>query len=178
MPTCENCATEHDGSYGSGRFCSAKCARCFSTKAQRLEINLKVSKTLSGRTNPLKGYPLPDVTRQNILNGIHQAAQHRFLEWANKWYKGEIIYILPLSGRLTNKLKKALILLRGNHCEKCGWSEIHPITGNTPIQLHHKDGNHENNVQENLELLCPNCHSLTPNYMALNDSGKPGKRYN
>lgn len=28
---CENCDCEHDGSYGSGRFCSAKCARSFST---------------------------------------------------------------------------------------------------------------------------------------------------
>ncbi|MCQ2975068.1 MAG: endonuclease domain-containing protein [Bacteroidales bacterium] len=41
---CENCNCEHDGSYGSGRFCSCKCARCFSTKAKRKEINEKVSK--------------------------------------------------------------------------------------------------------------------------------------
>lgn len=44
---CENCKTEHDGSYGSGRFCSSKCARGFSTKAKRKEINEKVSKTKS-----------------------------------------------------------------------------------------------------------------------------------
>lgn len=29
---CENCGKEHDGSYGSGRFCCAKCARSFSTR--------------------------------------------------------------------------------------------------------------------------------------------------
>lgn len=29
---CENCGKEHDGSYGSGRFCSKECARSFSTK--------------------------------------------------------------------------------------------------------------------------------------------------
>lgn len=29
---CENCKINHDGSYGSGRFCSSKCARGFSTK--------------------------------------------------------------------------------------------------------------------------------------------------
>lgn len=44
---CENCCREHDGSYGSGRFCSTKCSRGFSTKAKRKEINEKVSKTLS-----------------------------------------------------------------------------------------------------------------------------------
>jgi len=48
MKTCENCGTEHDGSYGSGRFCSTKCARGFSTKAKRKEINEKVSNTLTG----------------------------------------------------------------------------------------------------------------------------------
>lgn len=45
---CENCNREYDGSYGSGRFCSVKCARGFSTKGKRKEINEKVSKTLCG----------------------------------------------------------------------------------------------------------------------------------
>lgn len=43
MKTCENCGTKHEGIYGSGRFCSSKCARGFSTKAKRKEINEKVS---------------------------------------------------------------------------------------------------------------------------------------
>ena len=29
---CENCGKEHDGSYGSGRFCCLKCAHAFATK--------------------------------------------------------------------------------------------------------------------------------------------------
>ena len=29
---CENCGKEHDGNYGSGRFCCQLCARAFSTK--------------------------------------------------------------------------------------------------------------------------------------------------
>lgn len=44
---CENCNKQHDGSYGSGRFCSSKCARGFSTKAKRKEINKKVSEKLT-----------------------------------------------------------------------------------------------------------------------------------
>lgn len=35
------------GTYGSGRFCSCKCARCFSSKLKRKEINAKVSKKLT-----------------------------------------------------------------------------------------------------------------------------------
>ena len=30
---CENCGKEHDGSYGSGRFCSSTCARKFSSNS-------------------------------------------------------------------------------------------------------------------------------------------------
>lgn len=32
------------------------------------------------------------------------------------------------------------------------------------LELEHIDGNHSNNQIENLTLLCPNCHSLTPTW--------------
>ncbi len=51
---CENCKEEHDGNYGSGRFCSCKCARGFSTKNKRNEINDKVSLALT--KEPYKKY--------------------------------------------------------------------------------------------------------------------------
>lgn len=47
LSKCENCDSDHNGEYGSGRFCSSKCARGFSTKAKRTEINEKVSRTLT-----------------------------------------------------------------------------------------------------------------------------------
>lgn len=46
---CENCNKDHNGEYGSGRFCCIKCARSFSTKHNRLDINSKVSKKLANR---------------------------------------------------------------------------------------------------------------------------------
>lgn len=48
---CENCEIEHLGEYGSGRFCSNKCARGFSTKNKRKEINNKVSIKLTKSFN-------------------------------------------------------------------------------------------------------------------------------
>lgn len=44
---CECCKSEHDGRYGSGRFCSSKCARSFSTKKNRSDINTKIGKKRS-----------------------------------------------------------------------------------------------------------------------------------
>jgi len=43
---CENCEIEHEGNYGSGRFCSSGCARGYSTKEKRSLINDKVSSKL------------------------------------------------------------------------------------------------------------------------------------
>lgn len=62
------------------------------------------------------------------------------------------------------KLRKKLIEdgIKQQKCEQCGLSEWR---GNKiPLELHHKDGNRFNNNLDNLEIVCPNCHSLTPNH--------------
>lgn len=69
-----------------------------------------------------------------------------------------------------------LLRLHGPKCMKCGWNQIHPKTGKVPIQLNHIDGNAEHNKLSNLELLCPNCHSLTPTFGALNIGNGRRKR--
>lgn len=43
---CENCRTLIIKKYGSGRFCSEHCAKSFSSKKKREQINQAVSKTL------------------------------------------------------------------------------------------------------------------------------------
>lgn len=47
-------------------------------------------------------------------------------------------------------------------CNECGISEWHGRR--LVLQVEHKDGDKFNNTLENLELLCPNCHSLTPTW--------------
>lgn len=71
--------------------------------------------------------------------------------------------------------KKYLINEHGEKCMECGWCERSKYSGKIPIELEHIDGNSENNDLKNLKLLCPNCHSLTPTYKALN---KGKGRYN
>ena len=31
-----------------------------------------------------------------------------------------------------------------------------------PLEMDHIDGDSDNNVEENLRLVCPNCHALSP----------------
>lgn len=61
----------------------------------------------------------------------------------------------------TSDLKKRLIEegLKENRCEKCGINEWNGEE--LCLELHHIDGNHYNNNLENLQILCPNCHSQT-----------------
>ena len=56
MKKCKNCKEDHDGSYGSGRFCGSKCTRRFSTKSKRKKINEKVSKKLKDESKPRSRY--------------------------------------------------------------------------------------------------------------------------
>ena len=53
-------------------------------------------------------------------------------------------------------------------CERCNLT--HWLNYPIPLELHHKDGNRHNNVLENYELLCPNCHALTDTYRGKNVS--------
>lgn len=64
-----------------------------------------------------------------------------------------------------NILKREYIIRILNnhpHCELCGIEDWcgKPLS----FQLHHIDGNNKNNSVNNLQLLCPNCHSQTNTY--------------
>jgi 5-methylcytosine-specific restriction endonuclease McrA len=62
-------------------------------------------------------------------------------------------------------------------CSRCGWGERNIFTGKIPLELEHRDGNFLNNSPDNLEILCPNCHSLTPTYKGANKKGRPRTKY-
>ena len=82
------------------------------------------------------------------------------------WLNGEI------EGGNVNGCKtpiKNYLLKETNYrCSKCGWNKVNPVTNKVPLEVNHIDGDSSNNVVSNLEVLCPNCHSLTPNFRALN----------
>ena len=59
-------------------------------------------------------------------------------------------------------MKPHIIKLRGHRCENCKLSEWFSIE--IKLELHHIDGDRTNNILENLQLLCPNCHSNTENW--------------
>lgn len=60
----------------------------------------------------------------------------------------------------SHKLKEKLFRdgLKEEKCEICGLSEWYGVK--LPLELHHKNCKHNDNTFENLQILCPNCHSI------------------
>lgn len=107
--------------------------------------------------------------KQFCNNRCHQ--EYKKQQVVNDWLNGKID---GTHNGIVKSLKKPirdyLIHKAGCKCEECGWDKINPYTKKRPLEIHHKDGNSRNNRPENLQVLCPNCHSLTPNYKASNRS--------
>ena len=72
----------------------------------------------------------------------------------------------------SDKLKRRIIreAVFPRECAACKCSEWKGSL--VPLELDHIDGDNGNNAKENLQLICPNCHALTPHYRVK----KPGSK--
>ena len=72
-------------------------------------------------------------------------------------------------------VKKYIAETVGYFCSECGideWSGKKIV-----LELEHKSGNSEDNILDNVCLLCPNCHSLTDTYKNKNKgNGRHSRR--
>lgn len=108
-------------------------------------------------------------------DNVCQGAFH-FNNYIERWKRGEESGS-DANGELNSRIKKYIRNKFSNKCFHCNWNEVNPATGTSPLAVDHIDGNFTNNVESNLRLLCPNCHSLTPTYGALNTGfGRPRRR--
>lgn len=95
-------------------------------------------------------------------------------EYIRKWKNGEL-NINP--EKLPNYIKEYLFEKSSYKCEKCGFEGYNIVTHNTILQIHHIDGDASNNSEENLQVLCPNCHAMTENYGNTGNRSSSRKRY-
>ena len=101
---------------------------------------------------------------------------YEYRQYIERWKTG-LETGLKGYNQISAYIRRYLVEKYGEKCARCGWSERHPVTGRVPVEIEHVDGNFRNTTEDNLTLLCPNCHSLTPTYRALNaGSGRPSRR--
>lgn len=165
MKICENCNKEHDNSYASGRFCSQKCARSFSTKKNRKEINKKISKKLKGQKATgkpfIKNDPRFEIIKENGIK-ISEIGRLTLKKFDRK--RQELKKKLPYELVPKEERKRRLLLEQNNLCGICKlvglvWNEKSIV-----LELHHMDGNRDNHNRNNEILICPNCHQQTDNF--------------
>jgi hypothetical protein len=127
------------------------------------------------------GWPDTTTTRRRFraliaLYGINAAhflgqASHRGKRYPER-VRPVQDYLLLHGPRISShdlRLKLLANAIFDPQCATCGgtaWQGC-PI----PLELEHKNGNRNDNRLENLELLCPNCHALTPTYRGRNIGG-------
>ena len=81
------------------------------------------------------------------------------------------------SGKHVDKsvIKRYLQETTGNFCYVCGIGDWNGKT--IVLDLEHIDGNSDNNREENVALICPNCHSQTSTYKGRNKgNGRHARR--
>ena len=98
----------------------------------------------------------------NQCQGDHQYRVY-ISEWLAGNRSGE-----QYEGEVSNHVRRWLFDQHDSKCETCGWNEVNPTTGKVPLTVNHINGDWSNHRPENLQLICPNHHSLTPNYGSLN----------
>lgn len=111
---------------------------------------------------------------RNTNNSKHKycsnTCQQKFIykEWIKQYKKDNSIAKTSKWGQIPDTLRRYIFEKFDNKCCLCGWSEINPYTNTLPLEIDHIDGNSENNSEDNLRLICPNCHSLTQTYRGAN----------
>lgn len=109
--------------------------------------------------------------------GFHKGSWHKAVQRGDIRPRSHLIPLdeLLVRGRPTNRshLKQRLIAagLKQARCEECGiadWLDM-PLS----LHVHHKNGDGTDNRLENLQVLCPNCHSQTDTYGGRNGHRRP-----
>ena len=135
---------------------------------QRRRINESEHFNKGCKSNVCINCGKPIDSRNQYCNNTCYAEHQRYL-YIERWKNGEETGTIGKDD-IATAIKWYIKNKYNNTCQICGWNQINPYTGLVPLQIHHIDGDCQNNSEDNLQLLCPNCHSLTENFGSRNDN--------
>ncbi len=165
--SCAQCGEFLTYSKRFNKFCGRSCAFSYNNKGV-CRVKRRIPRTCLNCTNPVSSHGSSCCSQACDV-------EIKYQELLGKWMRGE-----ELGGTWSGVrgfVRKWLGLQKGEKCWECGWDRVHPLTGKVPVQVEHIDGDPYNHRPENLCLLCPNCHSLTLTFGALNKGKGRKERY-
>ena len=167
---------------GGNNFCSSRCSAIYNNSIKSLtRANVKLSRKIIQRQMIDKFALKADRPCLNCKKNMncypHQekkycsrkcSSEYEYSKFIQQWKSGEIAGGDKKYGQVSSAVRKYLFKKYDSKCTKCNWSEINQYSQKIPLQIDHVNGNAYDHSEKNLSLLCPNCHSLTETYMALN----------
>lgn len=153
------------------KFCNRSCAASYnnSVSPKRRRKYPPIEKVCPGCGAPfvtnLSGY---EAIYCSQACGTRTVNARRNKDKVSRWLAGDFSDFHPEYMELPTAVRRYMLESADYACSACGWNETNPITGKVPLHIDHIDGDWGNPAKSNLRVLCPNCHSLTPNYGSLN----------
>ena len=168
---CKCCGKPIPYQHKQNKFCNSSCSAVYNN-THRARKTCKAFKCLNcGAEHQIRK------NSKNKFCNIHCQSEYQYKEYIKRWKRGEENGISGSYG-LSRYIRRYLLEKADFKCERCGWSGKNPYTGQYVLEIHHKDGNYKNNNEDNLEVLCLNCHGMTKNYKSRNKCGrKERKKY-
>ena len=154
---CKCCKQDIPYKKKDNKFCSHSCAATVSNKGIRRHGKSPNNCLNCGKKTS---------SYMTICCSHKCAHEHKYKEYIKRWLNEDENGIK--GGGVSNHIRRYLFEKYDNKCQKCSWGVVNKYTNNVPLTVHYKDGNWKNNEVGNLELICPNYHSLTKTYMAGN----------
>lgn len=135
---------------------------------EQIEEAIKNSSSMIGAARYL-GVSRNRFNRYAKLYGLFEPNQSGKGTIHKKLYSDEEIFSNRGCVVSSSVLIKRLKQIREWKCDCCGLTEWmgKPLS----LEIHHIDGDRYNNNLDNLQILCPNCHSLTENWRSRNQRG-------
>lgn len=142
-------ARSQDVKRGFGKYCSQSCASLYQ-RAYELKPEPNVICAHCGVK-----FHMSDSKKKNSKSGLYFCSRAHKDEAQRI---GGIVAIQPAhfgTGSPENTYRRKVFATRPKICERCGYDKHEAA-----IIVHHKDRNRQNDADDNLEVLCANCHAI------------------
>lgn len=174
---CRKCGEDFKPQKGLINYCSLQCrnSRTWSIddkkkksdsakKSNKVKLSLEKAHSIESTAKMIE----TKKKKREYINNIFDKIRVK-----RKLSRKEKIISLDYSELSYERLRDRIFYEQNGKCNKC---ELDKWNGeDIPLELEHKDGDNKNNLRENLEGLCPNCHAQTDTWRGRNRKNNKDK---